>query len=97
PTVTQLSAKIVLLTGLVLSTGLAFSDSSQVEEMAGQVVAYSTELTCLNGNAYWSMLIHVRDHTTDPPSQFVEVRFSLPCNSSPEWTTRKSSLQKFRL
>jgi hypothetical protein len=52
---------------------------------------------CLNGNAYWSMLIHVQGHATDVPSQFVEVGFSLPCNKSPEWLTRKSPLQKFRL
>lgn len=60
-------------------------------------MAYSNGLVCLNGNAYWSMLIHVQGHATDSPSQFVEVRFSLPCNKSPEWLTRKSSLQKFRL
>src|SRR5580658_1178763 len=65
--------------------------------MTGQIVAYSGGLACLNGNAYWSMLIHVQDHTTDIPSQFVEVRFSLPCNKSPEWFTRKSAPQKFRL
>ena len=84
--------------GILISTSLAFSEpSSKVEAMAGRIVAYSNGLMCLNGNAYWSMLIHVQDHATDVPSQFVEVRFSLPCNKSPEWITRKSSLQKFRL
>ena len=84
--------------GILISASLAFSEpSSKVETMAGRIVAYSNGLTCLNGNAYWSMLIHVRDHTTDSPSPFVEVRFSLPCKKSPEWLTRKSSLQKFRL
>jgi hypothetical protein len=71
--------------------------SSKVEKMAGRIVAYSNGLMCTNGNAYWSMLIHVQDHATDAPSQFVEVSFSLPCNKSPEWLTRKPSLQKFRL
>jgi len=65
--------------------------------MAGRIVAYSDGLMCLNGNAYWSMLIHVQDPATDVASQFVEVQFSLPCNKSPEWLTRKSPLQKFRL
>lgn len=60
-------------------------------------MAYSNGLACLNGNAYWSMLIHVDGHPRDVPSQFIEVRFSLPCDKSPEWITRKSSLQKFRL
>lgn len=60
-------------------------------------MAYSDGLACLNGNTYWSMLIRVQDHATYIPSQFVEVRFSLPCNTSPEWITRKPSLQKFRL
>ncbi len=84
--------------GMVINASLAFSEpSSKVETMAGRIVAYSNGLVCLNGNAYWSMLIHVQDHATDVPSQFVEVRFSLPCNKSPEWLTRKSSLQKFRL
>ena len=84
--------------GILVSTSYAFAEpSSKVETMAGRIVAYFDGLTCLNGNAYWSMLIHVQDHATDIPSQFVEVRFSLPCNKSPEWLTRKSSRQKFRL
>jgi hypothetical protein len=91
-----------LATGLVLailiSTSLAFSEPSpKIETMTGQIVAYSSGLVCLNGNGYWSMLIHVQDHATEVPSQFVEVRFSLPCNKSPEWITHRSSLQKFRL
>ena len=96
-TVRRPLAKVFLL-GILVSTSLAFAEpSSRVETMAGRIVAYSDGLTCLNGNAYWSMLIHVQDHATDIPLQFVEVRFSLPCNKSPEWLTRKSSRQKFRL
>ena len=60
-------------------------------------MAYSNGLVCLNGNAYWSMLIHVQDHGSNVPSQFVEVKFSLPCNKSPEWLIHKSSLKTFRL
>ena len=80
----------VLLMAILISTSVAFSESpSKIEPMAGRIVAYSNGLTCLNGNAYWSMLIHIQDHATDSPSQFVEVRFSLPCNKSPEWLTRR--------
>jgi hypothetical protein len=96
--VTRLRAKIVLMMALLLSPCLAVSKfSSKIEKVDGQIVAYSTGLTCLNGNAYWSMLIHVRNHTPNDSPQFVEVRFSLPCNSSPEWLTGKSSPQKFQL
>jgi hypothetical protein len=90
--------KASLLMGIVISSTLAFSESSSnVETIAGRVVAYSSGLVCLNGNAYWSMLIHVQEHATDSAAEFVEVRFSLPCNKSPEWLTHKSSVQKFRL
>jgi hypothetical protein len=88
----------VFLLGILISTGLAFSESSsKVETIAGRIVAYSTGLTCLNGNGYWSMLIRVQGHARDIPSHFVEVSFSLPCDKSPEWLTRKPSLEKFHL
>jgi hypothetical protein len=91
-------AKVLLLMGSVSIAALAFSESQpKIEPIAGRIVAYSNGLVCLNGNGYWSMLIHVQEHTADSTAQFVEVRFSLPCNKSPEWLTRKSSLQKFRL
>lgn len=96
--VRQPLANIFLLMGVLISTSLAFSEPpSKVERMAGRIVAYSTGLACLNGNAYWSMLIHVQGHARDIPSQFVEVDFSLPCNKSPEWLTRKPSLERFHL
>ena len=86
------------LLAILISATLAFSEPSpKIETMTGKIVAYSNGLVCLNGNSYWSMLIQVQDHAPDVPSQFVEVRFSLPCNKSPEWITRKSSLRKFRL
>lgn len=96
--VSQPLAKVFLLMGILITTSPAFSQpSSKVETMAGRIVAYSNGLMCLNGNAYWSMLIHVQDPARDVPSQFVEVRFSLPCDKLPEWLTHKSSLKKFRL
>jgi hypothetical protein len=94
-TVRRLLANGCLLMGILITTCPASSQpSSIVETMAGRIVAYSNGMACLNGNAYWSMLIHVQDSV---PSQFVEVQFSLPCDKSPEWLTRKSTLKKFRL
>jgi hypothetical protein len=91
-------ARVFLSLGIVISSGLAFSEpSSKVETVAGRVVAYSGGLMCLNGSAYWSMLIHVENRAPEIPSQFVEVRFSLSCDKQPEWLNRKSSLRKFRL
>jgi hypothetical protein len=97
-TVRRALAKVFLLMGILISTSLAFPGLPQKSKtVAGRIVAYSNALMCLNGNAYWSMLIHVQDHAANLSPQFVEVRFSLPCNKSPEWLTRKPSLQKFRL
>ena len=97
-TVRQPLAKVFLLIGILVTTSPAFPEpSSRIEKLTGRIVAYSGGLTCLNGNAYWSMLIHVREQAAAAPSQFVEVQFSLPCDKSPEWITHTSSLQQFRL
>jgi hypothetical protein len=91
-------SKVLLWMGILISTAPVFSEPpSKIEPIAGRIVAYSNALMCVNGNAYWSMLIHVQGRETDGPSPFIEVRFSLPCDKSPEWLTRKSSLQTFRL
>lgn len=83
---------------ILISATLVFSEPSpRIETVTGKIVAYSNGLACLNGNSYWSILIQVQDHAPDVLSQFVEVRFSLPCNKSPEWITRKSFPRKFRL
>jgi hypothetical protein len=69
---------------------------AKVESISGRIVAYADPLTCLNGNAYWSMIIHVQD-PSDPHSEFIQVSFSLPCSKAPEWLTAKPSSQKFHL
>jgi hypothetical protein len=71
--------------------------TSKTETVTGRVVAYADGLACLNGNAYWSMLIYIQDQGTDAPAKFIQVRFSLPCKESPQWFNRKSPVQKFRL
>jgi hypothetical protein len=92
-------AKLCLLIGILLGvTSFAFSERiSKVEAIVGRIVAYSNGLGCLNGNAQWSMLIHIRDRSASVQAHFVEVRFSLPCNETPEWLTQKPSQKKFRL
>lgn len=97
-TVTRTLATAFLLVGILVSRDVVFSTpSSEVETITGRIVAYSNNLVCLNGNAYWSMLIRVQDHAADVPSRFIEVRFSLPCKESPKWLTHKPPLQNFRL
>jgi hypothetical protein len=65
------------------------------DPVSGRVVAYSGALTCLNGNGYWSMVIRIQKPENGHP-KFIRVDFSLPCEKSPEWST-KPAIQKFHL
>ena len=96
--VTRTLAAALLLLGTVSPKNLAScGHSSKVEKVTGRIVAYASDLACLNGNGYWSMLIRVQDRATGLPPRFVQVQFSLPCAEHPEWLDRKPSVQKFRL
>jgi hypothetical protein len=64
--------------------------------ITGRVVAYSGAPACLNGNAYWSVLIRV-EQPKNLASQLVRVDFSLPCDRSPEWILTKPTVRSFRL
>ena len=64
--------------------------------MTGRIVAYSDALACLNGNGYWSALIHV-EQPKNLNSQLVRVDFSLPCDKSPEWISTYPLVKSFRL
>jgi hypothetical protein len=66
------------------------------ETVSGRVVAYSGAVACLNGNAYWSMVIRVQQPKKGD-SRFIRVDFNLPCEKSPEWVSTKASIQKFHL
>jgi len=89
--------RLFALLGIFCTSILAFlARPAKTEIISGRIVAYASELVCLNGNAYWSMIIHVQD-PIDVPSEFIEVRFSLPCAEEPKWLTGKPSLRKFRL
>lgn len=68
-----------------------------IETIKGRVVAYANGLTCLNENAYWSMLIQVEGKGKNATASFLQVQFSLPCTETPQWLNRKSQVQEFRL
>jgi hypothetical protein len=70
--------------------------SQRHETITGRIIAYSKPLECLNGNAYWSMIVRVVE-TKHASRLFVRVNFSLPCEKSPAWPSAKSTTQKFRL
>jgi hypothetical protein len=96
--VRRLLAAALLLLVILSGTNFAFGEPSpKIEEITGRIVAYSSGLTCLNGNGFWSMLIHVQGSDNIPSPRFIQVQFSLPCAEHPQWLGRKASVQKFRL
>ena len=68
----------------------------RAETISGQVVAYSSFPSCVNGNTYWSMVIR-RQHRKDIRFNFIRVEFSVSCGDSPDWLLAKQMVQKFRL
>jgi TonB family protein len=64
--------------------------------ISGRVAAYSNSLGCLNGNGYWSVLIQV-EQPTNLKSPLILLRFSLPCDRSPEWISAEPVVRTFRL
>lgn len=89
--------------GILLVLCLTCASISSFSELAprpitvkGRIVAYSVPPACLNGNGYWSMLIHVERPKNLSP-QLIRVDFSLPCDKSPEWISSNSLVKKFRL
>jgi hypothetical protein len=70
---------------------------SDAETIAGRVLAYSSNsLACLNGQAYWSILIRAQG-PQDAQSRLIRVDFTLPCDKSPAWISAKPSTQNFRV
>lgn len=68
----------------------------RAEVISGRVVAYTGALVCLNGNAYWSMVIHTEPRK-NTSSRFVLVQFSLQCGKPAESVLSNPSIQKFHL
>jgi hypothetical protein len=87
---------LVVLVVFCTSISAFSAPRSKVENISGRIVVYANPLTCLNGNSYWSMIIHVQD-PRDISSEFIQVPFSVPCSEAPGWLPTKSSFQTFRL
>ncbi|HEY6348499.1 MAG TPA: hypothetical protein VI636_03715 [Candidatus Angelobacter sp.] len=92
-------AKALLLLCLICVGCISMQavSSHRPQVISGRIIAYESGLACMNGNWYWSMLIHVQDHG-EAKAKFVRVYFSVPCSESPKWLrSATSSIQKFRL
>lgn len=85
--------KGLLLVGLAWITPLARAKTLRI---SGRVVAYNTLIECLNGNAYWSMIIRVQD-PGKVGSELIEVEYSQSCGKRPTWLDSKSAAQEFKL
>ncbi len=86
---------VLILVALLLVATLAFSRQKS-ESVSGRIIAHDRGLTCLNGNAYWSVIIRLQQaHGRHP--RYVRVNLSLPCAELPNWLNAKSSTQQFRL
>lgn len=84
---------VIALLGALIGTG-TFAHS-QNRTISGRVVAYNSPLTCLNGNAYWAMIVRV-ENAAKKLSEFVRVNFSQPCNVSPTWLD-SGAVRQYRL
>src|SRR5665213_244996 len=87
---------LLILCFTFVTTTISSASPTRHETILGQVVAYSSSLGCLNGNAIWSMVIRVQGSKHNH-SELIRVDFSLACDKSPEWVSAKPSIQKFRL
>ena len=87
---------VLLILCLTCSTYAVSAGRTQHETVSGQIAAYRIPWGCINGNEYWSMVIHV-PHPKAGHSEFVRVDFSLPCGKSAEWIFTRSTIQTFHL
>lgn len=87
-----LALMCIILAGFPLSP----ANGPKAEVISGQTVAYSAVPICLNGNAYWSILIRVQG-SEEMPIDLIRVDFSMPCDKSPDWIPARNGTQKFRL
>lgn len=89
--------RTVLLVLCITLAGVPTVSASKrhYETMSGWIVAYSRGLTCINGNASWSMLIRVQ-RPKDKSPEFVQVPLSVPCDApAPMWLPEKPELTRF--
>lgn len=70
--------------------------SAQTQHISGRIIAYAKPLACLNGNAYWAMIIHVL-RPRRLGAEFIKVSFSLPCEKRPDWLMKGHLPNRFDL
>jgi hypothetical protein len=87
---------LLLCCGCTMAQSRPFASSAQHEVISGDIVAYSNGLVCLNGNSYWSLIIHVW-HPKDVATEFIKVDLSLACEDSPKWLSARPAITNFRL
>ena len=85
--------KVLFLVALAWITPIARAKTLRI---FGRVVAYNTEILCLNGNADWSMIIRVQN-PGKVGSELIDVKFSQPCDKPPTWLDSNSTVQEFKL
>jgi hypothetical protein len=92
----HLIRRVAFLLILLLAPVYSASAAHRATTLSGQIVAYSSPLTCINGNAYWSMII--RAHASRKQNvEYLRVDFSFPCGDFPAFLSGHSRLRKFRL
>jgi len=90
--------RCVLILLCLTATGVSALSAPRhkTEKITGRVVAYSTGQSCLNGNGYWSMVIHTQPDKHQPP-EFLRIDFSLPCSKTPDFASSAPPVQTFHL
>jgi hypothetical protein len=89
----QLSFLVVILVTATTAFGIP---RQKIQEFSGRVVAYNNwfALTCLNGNAYYWVIVRLEHAGKTEP--YIVVHFSLPCGAPAKWLN-DSSVKKFRV
>jgi hypothetical protein len=93
PTIVRHLLKVFFLIGLAWISPIV---SAKTLSVTGRVVAHNIPITCLNGNAYWSMIIRVQN-PDKVGSELIEVKFSQPCDKPPAWLDSKLTVRRFKL
>jgi len=90
--------RLVLFVLCLTLAGVLTASAAQPRHktISGSIVAYSGGLTCINGNAHWSILIQVQ-RSGRKSSEFVQASFSLACGASISTLWEKPARTRFRL
>lgn len=77
----------------VLMTSISPAETLTI---TARIVAYQGPMTCVNDNAYWSVILRV-ETPAKVSTRFLRVNFSQPCGRSPKWLGVPSTAQRYRL